>query len=114
MQNTHTPGPWHRNARLDAGTHSFVWGPAADGKSRLVADCGGILVRTAAEMEANAALIASAPDMLAALEAIAAMLDQPVQHSGISDPAAAAILRGDARVARELARKTVARIRGAA
>jgi hypothetical protein len=66
----HTPGPWevHREPAIDYRANS-VFG--ADGKS-LVAWCAGGGPRRAIEgpeEDANAKLIASAPDMLEALQA---------------------------------------------
>ena len=71
MKNQHTPGPWHIS---DTGNHNgcqLVYG--LDG--RLVADAGRILRRAVAEEEANARLIAAAPDLAEALALVEGMLD---------------------------------------
>lgn len=62
MQTSHTPGPWAVNA---PDTTSVVW------------DLGGADVTIAQEIRtpANAALIAAAPDLLAALQALAAVCE---------------------------------------
>lgn len=70
-QPAHTPGPWESNA-IDGKHAGAVW--TADGElficrlnpaSKLATPCEE-------EQTANAALIASAPDLLAALEAVMA------------------------------------------
>lgn len=62
----HTPGPW---MACNAGTlwDYFVWSDAAD-KSVCNIDYSE---QSAAEVEANARLIAAAPELLAALQALA-------------------------------------------
>ncbi len=72
----HTPGPW-KILRLDLGDEEIFFVPveilAGSGKL-VVAYEGGLAPAahewTAEEIEANAALIAAAPDMLEALETI--------------------------------------------
>ena len=65
----HTPGPWDVETK---GSRHFV-----DGADRLtVAYLDRAGVRERAEIEANALLIASAPELLAALEATEAKLTQ--------------------------------------
>lgn len=61
---THTPGPW-KQYQWEDKTYASVRGP--DG--RCVADCGS---RSDQIAQANARLIAAAPDLLAALEIVAA------------------------------------------
>jgi hypothetical protein len=56
----HTHGPWHVGER----DPYFVY--AADG--HMVADCGRIHIRSIDEMEANARLCATAPEMYEALK----------------------------------------------
>ena len=58
---THTPGPWKVSPVLPG---YYEWVRNSDG--HLVADCASIL--PSEECEANAALIAAAPEMLGALE----------------------------------------------
>ena len=58
----HTPGPWY-NSDLRKGRMVF-----AKTDTRLVADCSDISVRTEGEEQANARLIAAAPELLEALE----------------------------------------------
>ena len=66
-QAQHTPGPW----RLNAGNETLVMGSNQRPIAR--AECGGIAGIGLAEAEANARLIAAAPDLLAALEEMAAV-----------------------------------------
>ena len=61
----HTPAPW----RLNAGNETLVMGSNQRPIAR--AECGGTSGIGLAEAEANARLIAAAPDMLEALRAIA-------------------------------------------
>ena len=63
----HTPGPWDVEPK---GSRHFVDG--ADGLTVAYLDRAG--VRERAEIEANARLIAAAPELLAALESIAAIV----------------------------------------
>jgi hypothetical protein len=68
MQAKHTEGPWNAKARSQDGIGDFtnevrVYGPRV---SYWVADCG----MEEPERLANARLIASAPDLLAALESL--------------------------------------------
>ena len=66
MQTKHTPGPWHIGVRtFHAGRD--VYGPK--GEPVAVADDA---ITATPEAEANARLIAAAPDLLAALEALTA------------------------------------------
>ena len=71
---THTPGPW-KILRLDLGDEEICSVPVAirGGNGRLVVDNEGGLAPeayewTVEEIEANAHLIAAAPDLLAVLE----------------------------------------------
>jgi hypothetical protein len=79
-----TPGPWHsetfRGLRTEvwAGpTHTDPYESYARTEARHVASasCNGMV--TLATAEANARLIAAAPDMLAALEAASRLLHDP-------------------------------------
>ncbi len=61
MKNTHTPGPWHINASGYCKGSPCRW--------EIVAKGGGIVAETNDGTDmANARLIASAPDLLSALE----------------------------------------------
>jgi hypothetical protein len=64
----HTPGPWLYQEKSDAYTH-IVRGPSG----QYVAGCGQC---SHGECEANARLIAAAPEMLQTLESIATTLDK--------------------------------------
>jgi hypothetical protein len=59
----HTPGPW----KIDAG--NWIWGP--DGFPIAACDQGAFDHNRAGECCANADLIAAAPELLAALQAVA-------------------------------------------
>ena len=71
MKTQHTPGPWKINKK-----YSFSVETLSDGQGiNIIAECSdpdGI--RSAGEDSANAKLIAAAPDLLAALEAIIKMI----------------------------------------
>lgn len=62
----HTPGPWSFTADM-YGLHNMRVFGAADARGNGIANCG---YDERGECEANARLIAAAPEMLAALEAL--------------------------------------------
>lgn len=66
MNAKHTPGPWTRNRAIntvDMGRYSVICPFGADSKKHV------------SEIEANMRIIAAAPDLLAALEAMIAKID---------------------------------------
>jgi len=63
MTTQHTPGPW----RLSSGDETEIFSGA---KPVARAHCGGLTSVKLPEAEANARLIAAAPEMLAALQAL--------------------------------------------
>lgn len=67
MKNTHTPGPWHVNSAPE-GTADII---GESGLHLCAVDGYGM---TAEQNHANAKLMASAPELLAALENISALL----------------------------------------
>lgn len=75
MTTAHTPGPWHSVQNYGMGEPIKLTNPTS------IAMCGsgGAYVTSLGcppeEMAANARLIAAAPDLLAALEAILPMFD---------------------------------------
>lgn len=73
MKSTHTPGPWQVNRKYKMSVET-----CADGQGiNLIAECSdpdGF--RTSGEDQANARLIAAAPELLAALEVITACVDR--------------------------------------
>lgn len=95
---THTPGPWKENSDSDIATVlSHPYAIVALGV--IVAD-----VTDVPEQEANARLIAAAPDLLEALTDLYAavarlMLDDPTHHE-IADKTAAAGLKAHAAIAK--------------
>ena len=100
----HTPGPWHTDKASPftvKRTDTFLFQDAIAHVNHRPPVGGGI---------ANARLIAAAPDLLEALQAIVATLDQPVQHT--DTPGSAAILRTDSRIARETAKRAIAKVTG--
>ena len=67
MNAKHTPGPWTRNRAIntvDMGRYSVICPFGADSKKHV------------SEIEANMRIIAAAPDLLAALDAIVKMIGQ--------------------------------------
>jgi len=88
----HTPGPWDVEPK---GSRHFVDG--ADGLTVAYLDRAG--VRERAEIEANALLIASAPDLLEALERISTAYDETLHHP-IAAPLLQAIYGARAAIAR--------------
>jgi hypothetical protein len=74
MNNTHTPAPW-KIATFD-GPHEYASIEAGDGISELIRVCDIPNWPCAIEeMQANARLIASSPDLLSALESFAVWND---------------------------------------
>jgi hypothetical protein len=81
----HTPGPW----TYPGGTGNLIGGP-----DRLrIADLGG-LERSPDERQANARLIAAAPDLLAACKAFAAARSNPELSAAVLQ-AESAILKAE-------------------
>jgi len=68
----HTPGPWQ--IRRSSGRPYQIEAPAAVGNKN-VTNWGGISRRTSPEGEANARLIAAAPELLSMLEAALGALE---------------------------------------
>lgn len=77
MTQTHTPGPWVV-ARGDS-----VYARRGDGIPLApIADCNTSRTVTAADRAANAALIAAAPELLAALRALLPVIDKAWEYDG--------------------------------
>jgi hypothetical protein len=89
LMSKHTAGPWQAAVRPDA------WRPISGALADYVLI--NTRVETREEAKANARLIASAPDLLAALEAIVKLADGCLPHDiGIQARAAIARARGGA------------------
>lgn len=112
METRHTPGPWRLDRRqscwaiVDASGQDVAY---QDDAPRFHAGepCGSITSRgrTAEELEANAALIAAAPDLLAALktcrEALAWYETQDNErHERYLEPPSAELQQADAAIAK--------------
>ena len=79
----HTPGPWVIEPHADDAEHLSITAMAQD----WIADCN-LGDHRLDENEANACLIAAAPDLLAALKAVARVTDMTVCTRGQDgDPA---------------------------
>lgn len=75
---SHTPGPWHLRVDRPAIPNSSARWFVQDNANRLVlAETKALPPRLTAEAEANARLIAAAPDLLDALTAIVVAYDGP-------------------------------------
>jgi len=88
----HTPGPWH----IRGPAHTAGWGVCIAGASEIVARIPG---RASARKEANARLIAAAPDLLEAVQNLLAWAEKVhapgvtrINYSGM-DAARAAITK---------------------
>lgn len=102
--NKHTPGPWHVTTETDGRSRGYIRaGEPLDG-AKMPPAVARVCARTLSENEANARLIAAAPELLEALRHFAALLaehhddlpdDRPI--FGIND---AVITAGDLRRAR--------------
>lgn len=60
---THTPGPWRAAAFNDDGVWRIV-----DGKGKRVCHIHPCMIKSDAEIDANARLVAAAPELLTALQ----------------------------------------------
>ena len=89
----HSPAPWRV-------AHDASW-LVRDSSGRLVADVALATPETFEQAKGNVALIAAAPDLLAALETI---LGSPVADNGVYD--------GSGRTVGEVARAALAKARG--
>ena len=86
-QGTHTPGPWQANPIGDTGRCSISAPHPSGGGQNVIDEC----------LKENARLIAAAPELLAALEALELAarggLDQSATHDGLTNCAAIAKAR---------------------
>lgn len=102
----HTPGPWHLSSKGDGRTY-VEGGDTADDIACLLMD------HAQSENNANARLIAAAPDLLAACKAIIAT--HPKHHWRIGSPGSVARMEQEEQEAAiELARAAIAKAGGAA
>ena len=105
MKTTHTPGPWNVDGSNITGPDDhnigIVSGPHTIGASDAALESR---MREHARDEANARLIAAAPDLLAALESL-------MQHF-VGDRTAVNCL-GGAGIAADVARAAIAKAKGA-
>ena len=85
----HTPGPWVTDPRYFGNVY------CDDATGSLVAKCGRFefVSRPAEELAANTRLIAAAPDLLAALEAMVEFYDSDGLENGAAEQARAAIAK---------------------
>jgi hypothetical protein len=67
MSTTHTPGPWHDYTEPH-GTRHILPCPQPTLDTVQICTFGGTAYRSKSETDANARLLAAAPDLLAALE----------------------------------------------
>ena len=81
MTANHTPGPWSTDPRYFGNVY------CDDATGSLVAKCGpfGFAPRPMVELAANTNLIAAAPDLLAALEALSPFFDLLVCYASTVD-----------------------------
>jgi hypothetical protein len=74
----HTPGPWRSHGEAVWSTHESVSGPVTKGtRTNHVCAVSSRLKMPEAERAANARLIASAPDLLAALQSLVNICTHP-------------------------------------
>jgi hypothetical protein len=102
---THTPGPWHVDPHavgdIECGHGTIAIAINRATGFRVPAGNEAVADITKDEAHANARLMAAAPDMLKALEAIAAVLNLDDENSHVCDDREGAISRayGTARAA---------------
>ena len=106
-ESKHTPGPWSITFTI-IGADKEMWPSAVvspeKGSVDTICDFSFLTTRNIAVQQANALLIAAAPEMLEALRAIGA--PDEVSMTAMSDAA----IRGWAYAAANVARDTLARI----
>jgi len=96
----HTPGPWtiHESALSSSLVKELHIGTPTRTAACVYDDCAaGVLVRS--EIEANARLIAAAPELLEALERISTAYDETLRHP-IAAPLLQAIYGARAAIAK--------------
>lgn len=108
MKSQHTPSPWLVRFDEDSFDSKLSVLEVIDGSDASLNHPQGELVLARVNVSAfaphmdeplaNARLIATAPDLLAALEFVSGALSQPVFRNGSSDSASASIMREDAKV----------------
>ena len=79
----HTPGPWEPR---ESKTSNYLWEIVATSKRGITYVIARLAKPNQGEREANARLIAAAPDLLAALQAL--LPDAEANHCGGPDTAA--------------------------
>ena len=88
----HTPGPWKHDPEVTdpqtLDTAPEVSAPQPNGSCRYICRLFGVAPSVIEETQANARLIASAPDLLAACKQVIAALSQPATY-----PADMALIR---------------------
>jgi hypothetical protein len=102
MTTTHTPGPWQATPNIEYGSYGPTWTIRFD-KQKVVAGISGAGLHCGREQaEANARLIAAAPDLLDLLETAIARVElanaegNPILSAWLPDAkAAAARVRGE-------------------
>ena len=109
--NDHTPGPWKAYRGAVWSTHESVSGPVTKGmRTNHVCAISERLKMPDGEREANACLIAAAPEMLAALEACLPWLGKAVFYDLASLPVQTS--KEDLSSVLSMAGKAIAKARG--
>jgi hypothetical protein len=118
---THTPGPWLVNFEQNKFDSRRSKVQVVDGSSASLNNGGLPLVLANVNAMpfndesvplANAHLIASAPDLLSALEFVSGILSQPVFRNDSIDSASSSIMRNDVKVALHHIANTIAKAKG--
>ena len=96
MEHKHTPGPWE-SMPVDAGIHRFGIICANDPLGTSANDIAAVWLRGGQQKtEANARLIAAAPDLLEALQAVVRVADRSTVEFDAARAAIAKATRIDA------------------
>lgn len=103
-EHKHTPGPWTITHAI-IGSSEPVKHPSAivaspSGSVDTICDFDWMTRRGITEQQSNAALIAAAPDLLAALEAVVDCHAALTRHVGHSDDAAVCLVTARAAIAK--------------
>ena len=89
MNTKHTPGPWTVSPSARASTLTRIF---SVNEERLVASASGPGLSESGEAEANARLIAAAPELLAALQTLVQMTGNAGQLERFLDTTARAVI----------------------
>lgn len=81
MEKNHTPGPWKTQTHISLDRLEI-----RDANGRRIAECAMVFPMSAKTHDANASLIAAAPELLAALEEAKQFIQNGIEYGYINTP----------------------------